>query len=113
MQTPAGSECPFYYEDFHRGRELQECRLIERTPEGGTWEPDHCSNCPVPAITRANACPHMVLEARAKSSLLGFGKRVEVSAMCTRTLEEVEEPKVGCGQCHKDLPPIELPPELQ
>src|SRR5688572_8219728 len=27
MRTPAGKECDFYYEDFHRGRELQECRI--------------------------------------------------------------------------------------
>lgn len=113
MRTPAGTECPYYFEDFHRGRDIQECRLIDKTPGGGTWEPQHCNNCPVPRIVRANACPHMVLEARAKSGLLGFGKRVEVSAMCTRSLEEVDEPEIGCGQCHRDLPPIELPSELQ
>jgi hypothetical protein len=113
MRTPAGTECPFYFEDFHRGRERQECRLIERTPSGGIWEPSLCQGCRVPAITRANACPHLVLEARVvKSGFLGLGKKVEASAMCTRSLEDVPEPEVGCGQCHLDLPPLSTAPEL-
>ncbi|MGD2057919.1 MAG: hypothetical protein PVF85_04320 [Anaerolineales bacterium] len=104
MITPAGTECPFYYEDFHRGRERQECRLIERTPNGGTYTPDLCSKCPVPSIVRANACPNMVLEARVKKSLLGIRRKVEVSAYCTRVMEQVEEPQIGCGQCHLEFP---------
>lgn len=111
MRTPAGTECPFYFEDFHRGRDRQECRLIDRTPNGGTWEPRLCGGCPVPAIVRANACEHLVLEGRVRSGFLGLGKHVEVSAMCTWTLGEVEEPKVGCGQCHLDMPDFELPTE--
>lgn len=104
MITPAGSECPYYYEDFHRGRERQECRLIERTPGGGTWEPSLCGSCPVPRIVMANACPHMLLEGRVKSGFLGLGKHVEVTATCTQSLETVEEPHIGCGRCHLDLP---------
>ena len=109
MRTPAGTECPFYFEDFHRGRERQECRLIDRTPHSGQWEPSLCQKCPVPGIVRANACPHMVLELRVKSRLLGLGKQLEVSAMCTRSLEDVEEPHIGCGSCHIDIPEIEMP----
>jgi len=26
--------------------------------------------------------------------------------MCTRTLEDVPEPEIGCGQCHLDLPEL-------
>ncbi len=51
----------------------------------------------------ANACKSMVLEARVVSSFLGLRRRVEVSAMCTRTLENVPEPEMGCGQCHLEL----------
>jgi hypothetical protein len=104
MRTPAGTECPYYYADFHRGREKQTCRLIERTPAGGQWTPDLCSRCTVPRITLANACPNMVLEARVKRGFLGFGKGVEVSAHCLRSLQDVAEPEIGCGQCHLDLP---------
>ena len=104
MITPAGSDCPYYYEDFNRGRALQECRLIERTPNGGSYSPDLCANCRVPRIVLANACPHMILEARVGSSFLGLKKKVEVSAFCTRSEADVKEPEIGCGQCHLDLP---------
>ena len=42
MRTPAGSDCPFYFEDYFRGRQLQECRLLARTPGAGRWAPDLC-----------------------------------------------------------------------
>jgi len=107
MLTPAGTECPFYYADFHRGREKQACRLIERTQGGGNWTPDLCGRCSVPRILLANACPNMVLEARVKSGFLGLGRGVEVSAHCLRSLQEVSEPEIGCGQCHIDTPGLE------
>jgi len=101
MRTPAGSECPHYYEDFHRGRRQQECRLIDSTPGGGAWTPDLCARCPVPRIVLANACPHLVLQGRVQSGFLGLGRRVEVQAQCTKTLDEVAEPEIGCGHCHE------------
>jgi hypothetical protein len=104
MITPAGTDCPFYYEDFHRGREWQECRLIDRTPHGGNYTPDLCSKCTVPDIVRANACPKLVLEARVRKGFLGFMRKVDVSAYCTRSMQEVEEPQIGCGQCHLEFP---------
>ena len=54
MRTPAGVECGNYYEDFYRGRSVQECRLIERNPSSKQWEPKLCARCPVPGIVRAN-----------------------------------------------------------
>ena len=104
MITPAGSECPYYYEDFHRGRQIQECRLIKRTPNGGTYTPDLCAGCRVPRIVLANACKHMVLEARVNSTFLGLRKKVDISAFCNLSEEDVKEPEIGCGQCHLDLP---------
>ncbi len=109
MQTPAGTECRFYYEDFYRGRNVQTCRLIERSPNGGRWTPDHCRVCPVPRILMANGCPNLVLEARATRGILGMGKRVEVSAYCTRTERSVEEPQIGCGECHLALAELVTP----
>jgi len=111
MITPAGTECPHYFEDFHRGRSRQECRLIDKTPRGGTYTPDLCERCPVPRIYMANACSHMILEARVATGFLGFRRHVEVSAYCTRSLQDVPEPEIGCGQCHLDLPAFEIPPE--
>jgi hypothetical protein len=103
MRTPAGSECPFYYEDFHRGRSTQVCRLIEHTPDGGRWTPDLCRSCRVPRIALANACPNLVLEAHVRSGFLGLARRVDISATCTRTLASVAEPEIGCGHCHQAL----------
>jgi len=105
MLTPAGTECPFYYADFHRGRRTQECRLVARTPQGGRWSPNLCARCRVPAIHRANACPNLVLEARVQPGLLGLGRRIRMSASCTRSERAVPEPEIGCGLCHR-LPSI-------
>jgi hypothetical protein len=101
MRTPAGFECRYFYADYHRGHNKQDCRLIERSPTGERWTADICKNCPVPKITLANACPHLVLEARITKTWAGFGRKVLVSALCTKSLQDVPEPQVGCGHCHE------------
>ncbi len=111
MRTPAGSECPHYFADFHRGRNRQECRLLQSGPDAHRWQPDLCGRCPVPRILLANACPNMVLSARVRAGFLGLGRRVEVEATCLRTLEPVAEPEIGCGLCHEPLPFLEQPEE--
>jgi len=101
MRTPAGTECRYYYEDYYRGKETQECRLIARTSSGGRWKPALCRTCPVPAILRANACPSMALQAHV-ARRLHFWERVQVEAFCTSRLVEVKDPYVGCGHCHDE-----------
>ncbi len=103
MRTPAGTECKFYFEDFARGRNRQECRLIDASPNSGSWEPDLCSKCPVPRISMANACPNLVLEARVKSGILGMGRGVNVESSCLHIKGPVKEPQIGCGHCHEFL----------
>jgi hypothetical protein len=110
MRTPAGTECPYYYADYHRGRQRQECRLVDRTPRGGRWAPDLCGRCRVPAIHQANACPNLILEAYAQPGVLGLGRGIRVGATCTRSGGNVAKPEVGCGLCHR-LPPIEPEPK--
>ena len=100
MRTPAGTECPFYYYDYHRGREVQECRLIQANPRSEPWRPSLCEKCPVPEIVRANGCPNLRLEARV-GRRLGLLRQVEVNAYCIEYLCEVENPYVGCGHCHE------------
>lgn len=100
MRTPAGSDCPHYYEDYYRGRSVQECRRLSRNPGSRKWEPALCGRCPVPDILRANACPNMVLEARVVTRWFGLVRRVEVRAACTEHGVEVSDPYVGCGHCH-------------
>jgi hypothetical protein len=100
MRTPAGTECKFYYEDYYRGSERRECRLLNRNPHSARWQPEHCRRCPVPGILRANACPDMILEGSVKRRFL-LGEKVVVEAYCMRTMRPVPEPHVGCGECHK------------
>jgi hypothetical protein len=97
MRTPAGTECPFYYADFHRGHHTQECRII--TPAAD------------PRLILANACPNLVLEGQVVNGPLGIGKRLRISASCTRSLKPVETPEIGCGLCHQPLPEAIATPE--
>jgi hypothetical protein len=104
MITPAGSECRYYYEDYYRGRERQECRLLAQNPASESWQPKLCSSCPVPGILRANSCPNLVLEGTVEKRFLGLGRRVKVSAICSKYLVAVEQPHIGCGHCHEERP---------
>jgi len=60
----------------------------------------------------ANACPHMVLEARVRAGILGFARRVEISTSCTKSLETAFASEVGCSQCHQGLEEIAGPWEV-
>jgi hypothetical protein len=102
MKTPAGKECRYYYEDYFRGNDLQECRLIGRNRRSERWEPRLCAGCPVPDILRANSSPHLALEARVVRRWR-FWKHVHVEAYCTRHLIEIPEPHVGCVQCRQEM----------
>ena len=106
MRTPNGIECAYFYGNYFRGRNVEECRLIGKQAPPRNWTPKLCLTCPVPGILRANACPNMTLRAEVQSRLLGLSKVVKVSAYCTMSKQTVDEPHVGCGQCHP------LPPEF-
>jgi hypothetical protein len=98
MRTPAGTECRYYYEDFNRGRAVQECRLIAQNRRSLPWTPDTCAKCPVPAILRANGSPDLRLELTV-SKRLGLWRHLEVSAYCLRHLADVPDPMRGCPAC--------------
>lgn len=108
MRTPAGRECKFYYEDFHRGRSRQECRLIKAQSGSGRWHPRDCERCPVPDILQANASPHLQLEAEIKPGILGIGRHVSVRAWCAKHGTEIEDPYVGCLKCAAERPGLGL-----
>ena len=107
MRTPDGRECRHYYQDFHRGRSVQECRLLDTASGSLSWEPNVCSICPVPDILRANNCSHMKLQVRLVRRLLR--RRVEVKASCSKHQVPVENPYVGCGHCHPDAAAVLMP----
>jgi hypothetical protein len=96
MRTPAGKECRHYYQDFHRGRAIQECRLIKENPQSLRWHPSDCSKCPVPDILNANANPNLLLKLTAKARFLGFGRYLEVEAFCHGKPIPLEDAYTGC-----------------
>ncbi|MCA9937017.1 MAG: hypothetical protein KC418_00110 [Anaerolineales bacterium] len=104
MRTPAGKECRFYYQNFHRGRSDQECRLVQSNPRSPDWQPRDCQSCPVPDILMANNSPHLVLEGTVKKGMLGLNRRVEVTAFCSKHLIDVPSPQVGCPECARERP---------
>jgi hypothetical protein len=108
MITPAGQECRYYYEDYFRGRERQECRLLEQNPRSEPWQPKLCDGCPVPGILRANACPNLVLEGRVEKGFLGLSRKVALDVVCSKHLKSGFDPHVGCGHCHEERPGAEL-----
>lgn len=100
MKTPAGRECPHFYGDYFRGRNVEECRLLKS--QGLPWAPALCASCPVPEIARANSCQYMKLKVRiARPISAVFQKRVQVDAYCEKSKLQVGEPQIGCGHCHE------------
>ena len=99
MRTPAGKECPHFYGDYFRGKNVEECRLLKAYDQ--PWTRDLCATCPVPAISMANACEFMKLRPKVVRSLSsGFMRRVQVQAYCEKSEVAVKEPQIGCGECH-------------
>lgn len=108
MRTPAGQECPHYYEDFARGRSVQECRLAQANPNSAPWRPKDCARCPVPDILRANASPYLQLRLTIRPVLLGFVRQVKVEAWCERHDIAIENPYIGCPLCAQENPALRL-----
>ncbi|HBG74324.1 MAG: hypothetical protein A2X25_13470 [Chloroflexi bacterium GWB2_49_20] len=106
MRTPAGIECKYFYGDYYRGRNNEECRLLKEASQ--KWQPNFCKTCPIPSITRANSCEYMHLNARITKPALAFFKpRVQISAFCEKTHRNIVEPHIGCGECHPRLAEFE------
>ena len=108
MQTPAGKMCHYYYEDYNRGANVQECRLIKANPDSERWHPRDCQRCPVPDILNANASPNLELRLTIRKALFGFVRRHEVSASCARHKIAIEDAFVGCPQCNAENPGLEI-----
>jgi hypothetical protein len=104
MKTPAGSECKYFFGDYYRGRQHEECRLV-----GADWKAALCRSCRVPSIDRANACEFMRLRAEVGRSLkAGFQARVRVKTFCEKTERSGFDPYIGCGICHPISPIFEV-----
>ena len=107
MKTPAGKECKYYYGDFHRGRNVQECRLIARNPDSPPWRPALCYTCPVPEILQANQSDTLKLDGKVVKKFFGLKQTVEVTGWCSNCFSEIPDPKLGCPNCdRRDRPSI-------
>jgi len=107
MRTPAGKDCRHYFQDFHRGKHVQECRLIKDNPNSRAWKPADCTTCPVPSILLANASPTLALKLTVSAKLLGVGRQLKVTAECTRHHLVVDDPFVGCPACNSERPGLD------
>ena len=96
MPTPVN--CRYFYGDYFRGRNFEECRLLADSPNNRRdWRRKHCDTCPVPALLISSNCRDLALEAEVKRSLLR--ERVEITfAVCTKHMAELDDPQV-CEQC--------------
>ncbi len=106
MRTPAGKECKYFYGDYYRGRNREECRLLNSAIPPQIWRPEYCSTCPVPDMLLANACPNMILEPELRRGFPFAKKGVQVKVSCSKSGAHSFDPHTGCGQCHP------LPPEF-
>ncbi len=105
VKNPAGSECQYFYGDYYRGRQREECRLLR-----AAWAPDLCRTCPIPSIVRANDCEYLRLSVTIERSLrTAFQRRVRVTPSCTKSGRSGFDPHLGCGECH-DLSWLETKP---
>ncbi|HML24746.1 MAG TPA: hypothetical protein PKD09_24035 [Aggregatilinea sp.] len=108
MRTPAGKECPYYYANYHRGRETEECRLVAENPDSAPWQPRDCARCPVPDILLANASPNLRLKLTIRPKLMGFKRQMDVRAWCEKHDIVIEDPYTGCPLCAEENPGLKL-----
>lgn len=101
MRTPAGTHCKHYYEDFNRGREQQECRLILANRASLPWTPDLCAGCKVPGILQANASPQLRLRLAVRKRL-GIWRVLRLEASCLAHGIPLPDPAAGCPECAKE-----------
>ena len=106
MKTPNGKECDHYYADYHRGRDVQECRLVEKNPESKPWKPHHCQLCPVPDILRTTRDGSLKLDITIRDKWFGFKEEFRVEGWCSECFSEVPDPMKGCPNCSKSGPSI-------
>lgn len=101
MKTPFGKECSFFFGDYFRGRNKEECRLlIDNNLE---WEQDLCKTCQMPGIQQANGCENMVFTPTIFRPMLVFKKQIKLQAYCRKSESIVKVPEIGCGECNPIL----------
>ncbi|MEZ4616258.1 MAG: hypothetical protein R2867_12255 [Caldilineaceae bacterium] len=93
--------CRYFYGDYHRGRNVEECRLLAANPDNQRpWRRQLCDSCPVPEIVITSTSRELVLEAEVKRKLIWDS--VEVTfAICQKHMIELADPRY-CPQCAEE-----------
>jgi len=107
MKTPFGVECKYFYGDYFRGKNIEECRLLNLSTGQGGWTSKLCKTCHAPQIQRSNGCEFMQLRGKVSGGFFGLSPRIEINAYCEKNQIAVKEPSLGCGSCH-ELQPFDL-----
>ncbi len=96
-------DCPYYYEDFHRGREVRGCRLVEQNRSSLPWTRALCDKCPVPYILRESTAQSIALELSVQKRF-PWGRKLTVFAVCTRHMTALADP-LHCPLCEAENKP--------
>lgn len=99
MRTPDGRDCRYFYGDYYRGRNFEECRALSSPEDKKNWTSKLCSKCPMPGYLRNNSCKNLVYSVSIES--IFFIKNMKVKAWCSHAHDLVKDPNVGCGHCHE------------
>ena len=93
--------CRYFYGDYFRGKNHEECRLLDASPENRReWRRKLCDTCPVPALLLSSNCRELGLEAKVSRKFLR--DRVEVTfAVCTKHMLELDDPNY-CPKCAEE-----------
>jgi hypothetical protein len=94
-------DCPFYYADYYRGREKEECRLLLRNPRSRPWRRALCGSCPVPDLMRRTDCLDLALEAEVGRRFLILDQVQVTYAVCLRHRMELKDP-AHCPECARE-----------
>jgi len=100
MTTPKPVNCRYYYADFFRGRDHEECRLLKRNPDSRPWRRSLCDSCPVPDILISTNCKEIALGATGGEKG-GIMERGGGYAICAKHYVELDNPRY-CPECAKE-----------
>ena len=90
--------CRYFYGDYFRGKNKEECRLIAANPDTTrSWHRSLCDRCPVPELLLKTTSNDLLIEGEVKRRFLR--DNVEVTfAICGKHRIRLDDPR-HCPQC--------------
>jgi hypothetical protein len=97
---PKPVNCRYFYGDYFRGKEVEECRLLAANAKNQRpWRRSLCDSCPVPEVVISSNCRHLLLEAEVGRAWLR--DRVQITfAACQKHMQELADAHF-CPECAK------------